>query len=81
MDEDDLGFDPFQETQKALAELLESESKLLQQKSPVEQSLQPLDSNINSAFSSLSFQPPQKTPIVRQKAPPPGFNLTSLREL
>ena len=27
LEEDDLGFDPFHETQKALAEMLESESK------------------------------------------------------
>merc|ERR1719414_805017 len=30
-EEDDLGFDPFHETQKALAEMLESESKQQQQ--------------------------------------------------
>ncbi|CAB4064896.1 CNOT4 [Lepeophtheirus salmonis] len=36
-EEDELGFDPFHETQKALAEMLESESKLYQETPVVEQ--------------------------------------------
>ena len=74
IEEDDLGFDPFQETQKALAELLESESKLLQQRPPADHALDP---HINSAFSNLSLQPASQKMPIRPKAPPPGFNLTS----
>uniref|UniRef100_A0A0K2U3I4 CCR4-NOT transcription complex subunit 4 n=1 Tax=Lepeophtheirus salmonis TaxID=72036 RepID=A0A0K2U3I4_LEPSM len=63
-EEDELGFDPFHETQKALAEMLESESKLYQETPVVEQV--PVSHQYHS-FSS-----------ARSKLPPPGFNMVNL---
>merc|ERR1719495_392704 len=65
-EEDDLGFDPFHETQKGLADLLESESKAAeaQQKQVV--------------TPEPEWKNPQ--PLNRTRAPPPGFHAPAISQ-
>lgn len=66
-EEDDLGFDPFHETQKALAEMLESESKAAQQQQQQQRHL----------YQHQQSAPPFTThrhnnespPLLRQQSP------------
>ncbi len=86
--EDDLGFDPFAETQKGLADLMENESRLMiqhQQQNFLQQQLLQQQQQRNGVSASPSppqppaataSQPPpsSSTGPARIKAPPPGFS-------
>ncbi len=80
-EEDDLGFDPFHETQKALAEMLETESKQQQQHGHHHQMKHMsrvdghLDHAVRGSPSPAFVQQPPSAAVARTKAPPPGFNL------
>jgi len=63
-EEDDLGFDPFHETQKGLADLLESESKAAEAH--------------RSRVGSNTDDWPSAASISRSRAPPPGFHIPVL---
>jgi len=66
LEEDDLGFDPFHETQKGLADLLESESKAAE--AQLKQVITP--------------EPEWKStpPLSRTRAPPPGFHAPAISQ-
>jgi hypothetical protein len=80
-EEDDLGFDPFHETQKALAEMLETESKQVQSKTlhmpRLEGQLLSSGGGQIQGPSQAFVQQQQQQNATRAKAPPPGFNLAS----
>jgi len=59
-EEDDLGFDPFHETQKGLADLLESESKAAEAH--------------RSQVGPNTDDWPSTASVSRSRAPPPGFH-------
>lgn len=85
--EDDLGFDPFQETQKALAEMLETELQLTSNRS--DPSSYHVDTgnfvDAGARASSPAFlymnrgNPPHEMrntiPPKQRPHPPPGFNI------
>ena len=65
-EEDDLGFDPFHETQKALAEMLETESKVvaeLQKQQQLQQQQQQQQQNQNQAPHRHLYQHQQSSQI------------------
>ena len=90
-EEDDLGFDPFHETQKALAEMLESESKqqqqqqqqrhILQQQTLMSQHPQHTrQSNESPSSSGVGNLNPlrHESPVMNRNAAP-GFTMANLR--
>lgn len=67
--DDDLGFDPFIETQKGLAELMENETVQQQNANP------PTGNNSTTATKPLHHQQQQIIDnMQRARMPPPGFN-------
>jgi len=89
-DDDGLGFDPFAETQKALAEMLESETRQRQQQHTVHQrqqeqqreaSLLMQQHQLSNGGDRTPFgdfmQSQQQQQPPRPKAPPPGFTMAS----
>jgi len=65
-EEDDLGFDPFHETQKGLAELVESENK----------AAEAINNQALAAHGDWKQQQTKNSapPTSRPRAPPPGFH-------
>ncbi|XP_075164380.1 CCR4-NOT transcription complex subunit 4 [Haematobia irritans] len=76
--DDDLGFDPFIETQKALAELIENEEEQLQHNHvPTSHSnpIAPPKQQINNQQTQPPLhQDPMLEYMQRLRLPPPGFN-------
>lgn len=71
--EDDLGFDPFHETQKALAEMLETETQQ-QQQQQLHQQLHtpPVDlSNMGLHYSSVGGGNRKSGGVLNSNSPPP----------
>jgi CCR4-NOT transcription complex subunit 4 len=75
--EDDLGFDPFAETQKALEELIKTEQQ--QQEVRQQQFLQQQQQQMRQA-PAAPFQPPEHSFHNRFSTPPPGFSSVPFRE-
>jgi CCR4-NOT transcription complex subunit 4 len=75
--EDDLGFDPFAETQKALEELIKTEQQ--QQEVRQQQFLQQQQQQMRQA-PAAPFRPPEHSFHNRFSTPPPGFSSVPFRE-
>merc|ERR1712038_1974556 len=82
-EEDDLGFDPFHETQKALAEMLESESKqqIQQQQQQREQQQHILHHQQNHLLSQQQFHEKSRQQVNNESSVSGGSPDTQINNL